>query len=410
MASFRPLRYKRNNTYTCLTSHFQPSTIQPSNFINHSPNPISSNNLSLSGMEHFTKKLAKRKQENALRVLPSSNHSLVDFCSNDYLGFATVNSEIHNLPSGATGSRLLKGNHTIHEKTEAFLADYHNSEAALLFNSGYTANLGLISTITERTHIVLYDELSHASLREGIQLSHAKSFSFKHNSLTDLKEKLSKWHGKVIWVITESVFSMDGDIAPLHEMASICHQYQAHLIVDEAHALGVFGMHGKGLINELKLENKVFARIVTFGKALGSHGAAVLGSKLLIDYLVNFCRAFIYTTALPPSQVAHILSQYKTLANGIAQEQLTKNIALFTSKLYNLSSLIPSKSAIQCIVVPGNNKVKAVAASFQQAGFDVRPILSPTVPSGQERLRICLHSFNTTEEINSLTKLIKEIG
>jgi len=361
-------------------------------------------------MEHFTAKLNQRKVTDSLRGLKTSPAYLIDFCSNDYLGFAkSIQVTETTAMAGSTGSRLLRGNHAIHEEVEQIIAQHHLAESALLFNSGYTANLGLIDCITERNHIILYDALVHASIRDGIRLSTAKGYAFEHNNLTALQQQLEKHQGDTIWVITESVFSMDGDQAPLIAMADLCEKYEAKLIVDEAHALGVFGKNGAGLVNELGLTNKVFASIITFGKALGCHGAAVIGNNLLRDYLINFCRAFIYTTALPPAAVQHIKQGYQQLLDSRNQQQLHQNIALFKKQLKHTVRVIPSDSAIQCIIISGNEQVKLAAKQLQQKGMDVRPILSPTVPISQERLRICLHSFNTAEEISTLTKVINDL-
>lgn len=361
-------------------------------------------------MEHFKAKLNQRKVTDSLRGLKTTPAYLIDFCSNDYLGFAkTIQVPETSAMTGSTGSRLLRGNHAIHEEVEQIIALHHQVESALLFNSGYTANLGLIDCITERNHIILYDSLVHASIRDGIRLSTAKAYAFEHNNVVALQQQLEKHQGAIIWVITESVFSMDGDQAPLVAMADLCENYEAKLIVDEAHALGVFGENGAGLVNELELTNKVFASIITFGKALGCHGAAVIGNNLLRDYLINFCRAFIYTTALPPAAVQHIKQAYEQLLDNTQQELLHQNITLFKRQLKKSVRVIPSASAIQCIIISGNNPVKKAAAQLQQKGIDVRPILNPTVPAGQERLRICLHSFNTAEEISTLTKVINDL-
>lgn len=407
----RKLNTKQFHSTLLLDTSFNKlRTLEVTPTFKPSINPISPNKLSLPSMEHFTQKLSKRKQENALRVLPNRNNALVDFCSNDYLGFAkSIQVPETNTMVGSTGSRLLRGNHAIHEEVEQIIAKHHEAESALLFNSGYTANLGLIDCITERNHIILYDALAHASIRDGIRLSTAKGYAFEHNNLTALQQQLEKHQGATIWVITESVFSMDGDQAPLEAMVALCEKHQANLIVDEAHALGVFGKNGAGLVHELDLCNKVFARVITFGKALGTHGAAVLGSKQLKDYLINFCRAFIYTTALPPAAVQHIKQGYQQLLDSGNQQQLYQNIALFKKQLKHSVRVIPSDSAIQCIIISGNEQVKLAAKQLQQNGMDVRPILSPTVPVSQERLRICLHSFNTAEEISTLTNAINEL-
>jgi len=196
---------------------------------------------------------------------------------------------------------------------------------------------------------------------------------------------------------------MDGDSAPLQELVETCTKHDAALIVDEAHAVGIFGQ-GKGLVAELNLQDDVFARIVTFGKAFGCHGAAVLGNKLLKDYLINFSRAFIYTTALPLHSVLTIRKAHSFLTENITRIEKVKSlIEYFRTQISTLQiEVIDSTSPIQCLVIPGNDEVKKLAQNIQDKGFDVRPILSPTVPKGQERLRVCIHSFNTTEQIDKL--------
>lgn len=359
--------------------------------------------------KYIQQKLDKRKQENAFRELSQQGVStpcLVDFCSNDYLGFAKEKS-IHQADDilvqyGATGSRLISGNHQITEEVENYLAKFYNSESALIFNSGYAANLGFFSCVPQRGDTVIYDELIHASIRDGMRLGNANSFSFKHNDIEELANKIDKAEGNV-FVVVESVYSMDGDFAPLKEIAAICKNGNVALIVDEAHAVGVFG-NGKGLCVKLGLEKEVFARIVTFGKAYGCHGAAVLGNKELRSYLINFSRPFIYTTALPLPSILAIKNAHEFLLQNIDRiKKLKTNIKHFQEVALNFELLtLNSNSAIQCIIIPGNDKVKKLASKIQEQGFDVRPILSPTVPKGQERLRICLHSFNTKEQVDKL--------
>ena len=187
-------------------------------------------------------------------------------------------------------------------------------------------------------------------------------------------------------------------------------KYHCNLVVDEAHALGVFGDSGQGLVQSLDLQDKVFARIMTFGKGLGCHGAAILGSAELKSYLVNFARSFIYTTGLSPHSVATILIAYQHLeTEKVAMQNLKRNIQFFNQEKMQLGLkplFVYSKSAIQCAIIPGNEKVKSIANQLQEKGFDVKAILSPTVPEGQERLRFCLHSFNSNEEISEVLKLL----
>jgi len=367
------------------------------------------------------KKLKLREEQNALRKLPSSN-SLIDFASNDYIGFAkneTIFTLTHQLlldknikVNGATGSRLLSGNHIVYEETEAFIAEFHRAESALIFNSGYDANIGFFSAIPQRNDIILYDELCHASIRDGIKMSNAKNYNFSHNDFEDLERLLQRCQTEPVevYIVTESVFSMDGDSPNLEELTNLSEKYGAYLVIDEAHALGVFGEKGEGLVESLGLQDKFFARIMTFGKGLGCHGAAILGSQDLKSYLVNFARSFVYTTGLSPHSVATILQSYKHLEKQKeAITQLKSNIIFFNKEKMRLGlkpMFVYSKSAIQCAIIPGNEKVKSIANQLQQKGFDVRPILSPTVPEGQERLRFCLHSYNSEKEISEVLQLL----
>lgn len=370
------------------------------------------------------KKLDERASNGALRQLnvPSG---LVDFSSNDYLGFAR--NEIlfsktfqlllkHNITqNGATGSRLLTGNHSLYHDLELKLAQTHNSENALVFNSGYDANIGFFGSVPQRGDFVFYDEFIHASIRDGLQMSHAKGYKFDHNSLSDLKEKIQKTVSgdgdSEVYIVTESVFSMDGDSPDLKQLVSFCVSEGYRLVVDEAHAVGVMGKKGLGLVQEMGLEKDVFARIVTFGKALGVHGAVVLGSNGLRDYLINFSRSLIYTTALPPHDIIGILSSYEFLAEEGATQRtlLLENIAYFKIQAKKLKagvSLIDSSSAIQSVIIPGNENVKRISKQLNDDGFNVKAILSPTVPEGKERLRFCIHSFNSKEEIGLIVQLL----
>jgi len=361
-------------------------------------------------------KLAERQSAGLYRSLKPES-TLIDLCSNDYLGFArssalkdSIDKELNSLPhalNGSTGSRLLSGNLTYTESVEQKIAIYHNAEAGLIFNSGYDANLGLFSSLPQRGDTIITDELIHASIIDGARLSYANRYTFKHNDLNSLADKLKQAKGNC-YVVIESVYSMDGDTPPIADILTLSEQYNAALIVDEAHAVGLYK---KGLICELGLEDRIFARVVTFGKALGCHGAIVLGSNALRNYLINFARSFIYTTAAAVHQIASVKMAYELLKESDETINLLKsNINLFHQKIKVCPySLLKSDSAIQCIVLNSNELVKKAAAQLQSAGLDVRPILSPTVPAGTERLRICLHSFNKAEEIELLTNTLKQI-
>jgi 8-amino-7-oxononanoate synthase len=387
---------------------------------------------------HLQHILQQRKEQLLFRSL-RTKENLVDFCSNDYLGFSQkikVNSDICNYSSGATGSRLLAGNTQFVEDLEQEIADFHGAEAGLIFNSGYDANVGLLSCIPQKNDLLLTDELIHASMIDGARLSYATRYKFRHNDVENLEIRLQSSDVRVqetqenlqsknalstpnieyrtsnIYIAIESVYSMDGDIAPLQAISNLCEKYEANLIVDEAHATGVFGKNGRGLISELGLEDKVFARIVTFGKALGCHGAIVLGSKNLRDYLINFARSFIYSTAAPHHTHESVKQAYQLLSSpDFSNEKLHNLITFFKKQALQILDLqlIESNSAIQCIIIPSNEKCRFVASELQEAGLDIRPIVSPTVPKGKERLRICLHEFNTEEEVLRIFEVLKNI-
>jgi 8-amino-7-oxononanoate synthase len=358
--------------------------------------------------DFLQKKLNERKMLNSFRRLRFSEGK-TDFCSNDYLGIVKgkiLSTMVHGpWSTGSTGSRLLAGNYPLIEQTEKQIAAFHQSETTLIFNSGYDANVGVLSCIAQRGDTIIYDSLSHASIRDGIRLSFAQSFSFLHNDLNDLEKKLQQSTGN-IFIVTESVFSMDGDICPLKEIISLCKKYNAHLIIDEAHATGIIGEKGEGLAQHQQLQNDIFCRIHTFGKACGCHGAAVLGSTQLKDYLINFARSFIYSTSLPEHSVAFIKVSYETFPSMVEERNyLQKLITQFQSANIQYEKLI-SQTPIQIVIIPGNDEAKKLAEKLQQNNLDVRAILYPTVPKGEERLRIVLHAFNTSKELNKLIGLL----
>lgn len=378
--------------------------------------------MSLSPAQRLAEALEQRRQSNSLRRLSPPNPSFTDFCSNDYLGLARssvvrdrVLQEWEKLSQenatqwlGSGGSRLLAGDSSYAEQLEKELAGFYRSEAGLLFNSGYAANTGLFSALPKKGDTVLYDELIHASVRDGLRMSAAKSWSFQHNDVVHLEALLRKAEGAV-YVAAEAVYSMDGDECPLEAIVSLCEQYGAALILDEAHSNGLYGGEGEGLAVAKGLHDKIFARVMTFGKAPGCHGAFVAGSNDLRDYLVNFSRPFIYSTALPVHDLAVIhaaVNSFRVMHE--ARRKLSELIAYFRGNLSGKThfELLPSASAIQAVLIPGNEEARAVAENCRKEKLDVRAILSPTVPAGEERLRIILHSFNTTAEVDQLIKVI----
>lgn len=366
--------------------------------------------------DFIQQRLADRQQAGNYRTLKPEN-TLIDFCSNDYLGFARspqlkqkIAEEIGAYPenhNGSAGSRLLAGNLQYTEQLEASIAGYHEAEAGLLFNSGYDANIGLFSSLPQRGDTIILDELAHASIIDGARLSNANRYTFKHNDLQSLADKLKAAKGS-IYIGIESIYSMDGDSSPITEILDLADRYNAALIVDEAHAIGLYKT---GLVQQFGLHNRVFARVITFGKALGCHGAVVLGSDNLRNYLINFARSFIYTTAASFHQVASVKTAYIFLRDADeAISTLKSNIALFKSTIdkHEDFPLIESESAIQCIILKSNEKAKLIASTLQQKGIDVRPILSPTVQQGSERIRICLHAYSTPDEILLLTETLNK--
>ena len=377
-------------------------------------------------------RLKKRRELGSFRKLGAPSGP-VDFTSNDYLGLARslelANPIEHKLKhadwrsprNGSTGSRLLSGNSAWAEVLERKIASFHGTESSLLFNSGYDANLGALSALLREGDTVFYDELCHASMHDGIRLGKASAYPFKHNDPEHLEEWLFRLNrptsapkrsatASATWIVVESLYSMNGDQAPLQELGSLARRFEAHLFVDEAHATGVFGPRGAGIVQGLGLASEVAVRVHTFGKALGCHGAVVVSSRVVQEYLINFAKPLIYSTALPPHSLAAIEAAYELLPElDLARTLLHGRVKFFRSlaTAHHLP-VLESESPIQVLIVPNAASVRALAQNAQAEGFDVRPILSPTVPPGQERIRICLHLYNSKDEIRELVLVLKK--
>ena len=366
---------------------------------------------------HILKALAERTQKGLLKNLKTTLPQ-IDFCSNDYLGFSTTGLLTDKLNSdlseerkvfGATGSRLVSGNSVLIEEVEKQIAMFHHGRSALIFNSGYDANLGLLSAVPQKTDLILFDELVHASVTDGIRLSQATHYKFKHNDVESLEELIYRHHKNYenIYVVVESVYSLDGDSAPLLELVEICEVLKnIFLIVDEAHAIGVFGKQGRGLCNALGIEQRCFARIYTYGKALGCNGASIVGSDILRNYLINFSRPFMYSTALPHYNIEAILHAYKLLIETDLKDVLQNNIAYFYSKTLKIKNLVRSQSAIHTLHVGNNEMVDIIEKELALRNIACRVFKSPTVKPGTERLRFCIHAFNTRNEMDQLVEVI----
>lgn len=369
--------------------------------------------------EILSQRLRKRFNENSFRTLRPADFTKADFSSNDYLGFARsgkladmcnkawthiqATNEARYIGSG--GSRLLSGDSTYAHYLEEVIAEFFHSDSALVFNSGYTANLALFSALPSRTGTVLYDDLIHASVRDGVRMSGCRAWSFRHNDLNHLEDLLVKASGEK-WVVAETVYSMDGDSPDLKKLVELCEYYNAALILDEAHSGGVYGNNGSGMVVQQGLEKRVFARLFTFGKAFGVHGAAVCGSHTLVNYLINFARPFIYSTALPFHDLSAIRASLMLSEDAeslrVDLKRMVDYFRIAVSATTLKPKLIQSETPIQGIIIPGNHEVRRVAEACQSAGLDVRPVLSPTVKAGTERLRIILHAYNTTAEVDRL--------
>jgi 8-amino-7-oxononanoate synthase len=374
---------------------------------------------------HLKAQLDAKRDKGLLRKLITVNNDLIDFCSNDYLGFASdktlinaalnglTNSENKALKIGSTGSRLITGNSELAEETEAIIARFHKAEAALIYSSGYAANIGLFSCLVGLGDTIISDEYIHASIIDGIRLNKANRMWFKHNDLEDLEAKLKLANNKTV-VVIESIYSMDGDEGPLSIIADLCEKYGALLIVDEAHSTGIYGENGEGLVCHYGLENRVYARIHTFGKALGFHGAVIVGSKILRDYLINYSRSFIYSTGIPPHYYLQIQAIYSQLIHSNSQLNKTRLFDLinyFKREIKSIKKIqiTNSFSPIQAVIIGDNFKAKTIENQLLSQGFFVKAILSPTVAIGTERLRVSIHSFNTKLEIDGLVDAIKSL-
>ncbi|MFT4560726.1 MAG: 8-amino-7-oxononanoate synthase [Gammaproteobacteria bacterium] len=343
------------------------------------------------------------------RLITINGAEYLNFISNDYLGLSshpTLRSaavaavEQHGVGSGA--SALLSGRSSVHEALERRLALFMRRERALLFSSGYLANLGVASAIINRTDHIFSDELNHASLIDAISLTKASYTRYRHADLEDLEDGLKACENPVRWIITDTLFSMDGDLAPLEQIASLATKYDATLIGDDAHGFGVLA-GGRGAAAACKLNQSEFPiQIVTFGKALGTSGAAVVGSASLIDAIIQRGRTFIYDTAPPPMIAAATLAAIELIETDASiHQRLCTNIAKFRELAKNLP-LLDSNSPIQPVIIGSDSNALLVAEQLRATGFYVRAIRPPTVPDGTSRLRLCISAAHKTEDIEAL--------
>jgi len=373
--------------------------------------------------------LKKRQVEGNLRVLKPvtqrmearitvNGKTYVDFSSNDYLGLsshpklqAAALKAIEEQGTSSCASRLLSGDLDIFHRLEEKTAAFKKKEAVLVFNSGYQANLGIISALYGKDACIFSDRLNHASILDGIKLSGAKLFRFQHNDLEHLESllKQERNNSKKALIVTESVFSMDGDKAPLKGIAALKERYGCELFVDEAHATGIFGKNGSGLAEEAEVTERIDFIMGTFSKALGSFGAYFAGSKKTIDYLVNTCRSFIYSTALPPAVIAANLA-----AIGLISEEPQRRKKVLASADYFRGKLSASgfevrgESQIVPMVLGDSIQAVRLAEKIQAGGYWAMPIRPPTVPKNQARLRFSVCFNHEIEMLDQLVNIINK--
>jgi len=367
--------------------------------------------------------LEKRYQQSLYRTRVTTNSGcgavinidgkpLHNFCSNDYLGLAShpdiacaFKQGIDRYGSGSGASHLISGHGQAHQRLEEQLAEFTGRPRALLFSSGYMANLGVINGLVGRGDLVMEDYLNHASLLDGGLISGAKFQRFKHCDTADLQAKLSRAEGRRKLLVTDAVFSMDGDLAPLQDLAAIGASYNGWLMVDDAHGFGVLGARGGGLVEHLNLTAEQVPILVgTLGKAFGTYGAFVAGSEALIETLIQFARSYIYTTALPPAvAVAGSASLQLVQSQHWRRDKLSQLIARFRKAAMQIGlQLMDSKTAIQPLLLGSDKQVMDVAAQLRKKGFMVGAIRPPTVPVGQSRLRITLSTNHSEEQVDTL--------
>ncbi|KAJ5203847.1 Pyridoxal phosphate-dependent transferase major region subdomain 2 [Penicillium cinerascens] len=394
----------------------------------------------MSLLDSLNSALARREAKSARRRLTVLPQTAVDFSSNDFLSLSTspayrnrflshLNNTPESFPFASGGSRLLDGNSAYAEELERFVAAFHKAPTALLFNSGFDANVGVLSSIPQPGDLVVYDELIHASIHEGMRLSRAgKRQMFSHSSPTALRDVLRaeveadrevQSGTRNVFIVIESIYSMDGDMAPIKEFIQVVDELlprgNGYFIVDEAHATGVFGPRGAGVVQQLGVQDRMFIRVHTFGKALASHGAMVLCGSETRDYLINYARSVIYTTALGFPFLASIRTSYELLSSGQTESLQQRVQQLIRHLRYRLDGLVMNPSVMfevdhyptSPIVSLRTSQPRLLASACQQDGYVVRAIMPPTIPEGKERVRVCLHAGNTEEEIDGLVRTIQ---
>ncbi len=367
--------------------------------------------------DRYASALAALARDGRLRTLQPRRG--IDFVSNDYLALAesprlrkaVITAIESGTPIGAGGSRLLRGNCAEHEQLEADAADFFGTESALYFGAGYSANFAALSTLPQRGDLIVMDELSHASMREGAKASRTEIVETPHNDSNAVADAIRAWQTKGgkgrPWIAVESIYSMDGDTAPLAELMQIADRNDGFLYIDEAHATGVFGPDGRGLSAVYEGRANVVA-VHTCGKALGASGALVMTTKLLRDFLVNRSRPFIFATAPSPLMAVAVGEALKILRDEPERRQQLHDLIALASDYIRAQGWTPSGSQIIPYIVGHNERTMTLAAALQRRGFDIRGIRPPTVPAGTARLRISLTLNVTRGDVESMLAALNE--
>ena len=377
-------------------------------------------------MRDFAKEIEQRKQAGLYRTrrliagpqqptLTADGRSLLSFCSNDYLGLASHGENMRALEQalpevglGGAASHLVCGHHEAHHRLEQRLAAFTRRSSALFFSTGYMANMGVISALAGRGDTVFSDRLNHASIIDGCILSRARVRRYAHGDVAALEAMLSETPGHKL-VVTDGVFSMDGDIAPLTELARVCKAHDALLVVDDAHGVGVLGPQGRGSVLEAGLSQEdVPVLIGTLGKGVGTSGAFVAGSEVLIDYLVQKARTYIYTTAMPPALAAATCTSLDVIEKSDERRaHLDALIQRFRAGAQELGyELMPSRTPIQPIMIGDNWTALALSRALEDEGLLVTAIRPPTVPEGEARLRVTLSAAHTETDVDRLLRAL----
>jgi 8-amino-7-oxononanoate synthase len=379
-------------------------------------------------MEHYIEQvLEKRKRQGLYRSLVISEahpgfgfhvngKDYINFSSNDYLSLSLSlqnAAEYTNYPSGTAGSRLMTGNRALHAELEKKTAEFKKKPEALVFNSGYQANVGVISSLVEGGDVIFSDKLNHASILDGIRLSGAKFYRFKHNDTAHLKSLLKKYRGEYrhSLIITETVFSMDGDMAPLKDMVRLKKDFDSLFMVDEAHATGIFGETGSGVAEQMDASGDIDIIMGTYSKALAGFGAYIACSEKMKEYLVNFCRSFIYSTSLPePIIHLNLRSLERVRDENFRRKRLLENSRFLRHRLKEMGFESGSETQIIPVIFKQTDKALAAAEELKHRGYWVTAIRPPTVPRGESRIRLSLTYAHDRELLEKFTEDLKEIA